>query len=220
LGSGIESEGRKKKGFAMRRKRKQFRNSYWKRDCGCLTFRDMREASDEALPGQCFECSKKRIGEAIRFLRFGKPPSSGKSFDYRDKRAERGVSVYELGPDGKPILQGWHFGITERPAYLGKGRIVGFGSDGEPVVKILGKLKRTKYAENRGKNPRLPGKRGKSRRFVWKGRYAVPRTIMTKRSRVPVRYLRRKEIAVLRKQEKKRFRRALRTVKRIIKSEI
>ena|SRR5687767_15718689 len=111
--------------------------TYWIRDCAHTSLRDAwGKGSDEKLSGLCAECRAGRIGEVIQFVRHGQPPASGDSRNHRDGFAEGGVSVYEL-KDGQPQYTGWHFGIAERPAYAGKGRIVGWGSDGEPLVEIL-----------------------------------------------------------------------------------
>lgn len=77
----------------------------------------------------------KQIGDVIDFVRHGEPPKSGVSTNKRDSTAEEGVSVYMLH-DGEPEYVGWHFGMWHRPAYSGKGTIVAWGSDGEPIVKI------------------------------------------------------------------------------------
>jgi len=77
-----------------------------------------------------------RLGEVIRFARHGAPPAGGCSRNHREQTGEAGVSVYEI-VDGDTQYTGWWYGIAERPLYLGTGRIVGWGSDGEPLVEIL-----------------------------------------------------------------------------------
>jgi hypothetical protein len=110
-------------------------SSWYIRDCGHETLRDPWGTDEpEPLSGLCWECCKARIGEMIEFVRYGEPPSS-QSFNYRDGTYEEGVSVYEL-VEGKPHYVGWYFNITDRPEYKGTGKIVGWGSDGEPVVQI------------------------------------------------------------------------------------
>jgi hypothetical protein len=32
---------------------------------------------------------------------------------------------------------GWYFGFTDRPRHEGIGRVVGYGPDGEPLVRVL-----------------------------------------------------------------------------------
>lgn len=89
------------------------------------------------VPGLCLECRTARIGEVIDFVRYGSIPESGSSCNHRDRTSEGGVSVYEVR-DGHPVYVGWYFGIIEREVVIrGRGRIVGWGSDGEPLVEIL-----------------------------------------------------------------------------------
>jgi DNA-binding transcriptional regulator YiaG len=92
-----------------------------------------REASVDSL---CRECRAARVGETITFLRFGSIPGSGVSTNHRDRTAEEGVSVYEI-VRGKVDLVGWYFDFLSRPAFRGRGVIVGWGSDGEPLVRVL-----------------------------------------------------------------------------------
>lgn len=111
--------------------------TYWIRDCGHESLRDpWGNGGNDRLSGLCADCKDARIGEVIQFVRHGKPPTSGVSQNHRDRTAEEGVSVYEI-VNGAPLYVGWHFGISERPAYAGRGRIVGWGSDGEPLVGII-----------------------------------------------------------------------------------
>lgn len=77
------------------------------------------------------------IGDTIRFVRFGDLPRGGKSWNYRDQVPEVGVSVYLLDENDEPVLVGWSFDIVKRPAYAGRGEILGWGSDGEPVVRVI-----------------------------------------------------------------------------------
>jgi hypothetical protein len=112
---------------------------WWQRDCGHRETRDMSgdERLTSHLKGLCDECKNKRIGEVIEFARYGKPHSSGCSWNHRDKISEPGISVYEI-VKGRIEHVGWYFGFEEsRPLYTGKGRIVGWGSDGEPLVEII-----------------------------------------------------------------------------------
>lgn len=88
------------------------------------------------LDALCAACRDARIGDVIPFVRHGQVPSGGASRNHRDGTAEAGVSVYEVVA-GETKYCGWHFDIAERPVYRGTGRIVGWGSDGEPLVQIL-----------------------------------------------------------------------------------
>lgn len=109
---------------------------YYVRDCGHKTMKAMwGTGEDTPLSGLCLECREARIGQVIEFVRYGKPPVSGVSQNHRDGYAESGVSVYEV-VNGEPQYVGFHFGFLSRPAYVGKGVIVGWGSDGEPLVEI------------------------------------------------------------------------------------
>lgn len=111
-------------------------STWYIRDCGHETLKDMWSSGDAiTLSGLCLACSTARIGETINFLRYGKPPLSGVSRNHADGIAEEGLSVYELVAGG-PIYVGFYYGFMSRPAYIGKGRIVGWGSDGEPLVKV------------------------------------------------------------------------------------
>jgi hypothetical protein len=114
----------------------------WLMSCG-HSDRDETSGPDreETLRRPCYACRQKRIGQAIRFLRFGDVPESGESFNHRDRTAEEGVSVYEIA-EGRAEMTGFYFGFLDRPAYRGTGVIVGWGSDGEPLVSQVSRLRR------------------------------------------------------------------------------
>ena len=115
-------------------------------ECGhklsvCENWKD--EDQIEEIPGCCYPCRLQRIGSEIEFVRYGNFPA-GSSVNHITKEAEGGVSVYEI-KDGRLQLVGFHFGITERrTAFRGTGRIVGWGSDGEPLVEVLTSKKLSK----------------------------------------------------------------------------
>lgn len=120
---------------------------YYLRDCGCHEFAgewrgEPREAI-KPLKGLCHECRKERIGASIEFVRFGSVPAEGRSRNHRDGTDEAGVSVYEI-KDGAIEFVGFHFDFVDRPAYRGTGVIVGWGSDGEPLVRPVDVRKLTK----------------------------------------------------------------------------
>ena len=82
----------------------------------------------------------------MTYIRFGMPPENGFSTNHLTHELEKGVSVYEaVERDGVllPIFPSlkrsaavslaW---VLDRPCYLVAGEIVGFGSDGEPLMKI------------------------------------------------------------------------------------
>ncbi len=103
-------------------------------DCGCTDIGRPWGSETTRVSGLCLRCKAARIGEEIDFARYGDAPE--RSYNHRDDVAEEGVSVYEL-IDGEPRLVGWYFEIILRQQYRGRGVIVGWGSDGEPLVKIL-----------------------------------------------------------------------------------
>jgi hypothetical protein len=108
---------------------------WWLYSCGHFDSRtDYGTGCYFRLDYECPACKKLRVGTTIEFIRYGKPPKH--SYDHRDKHSLRGVSVYEVGHDGQPLHVGWHFEFLSRPAYRGRGEIVGWGPDGEPLVKI------------------------------------------------------------------------------------
>jgi hypothetical protein len=114
----------------------------WVMGCGCReTDGTSGPAREVTLRGLCTDCRAARIGQTIRFLRFGHLPASGASFNHRDRTSEEGVSVYEV-IRGRADLVGWHFDFLGRVAYRGTGVIVGWGSDGEPLVAEVSSLRR------------------------------------------------------------------------------
>lgn len=89
---------------------------------------------------------------AVRgYVRYGKPPVGGRSYNYRDNFYENGVSAYNalFYADGSyRIIRDnavQDFGCisydAQRPAYRIWGKCLGTGSDGEPVLKV------TKYTK-------------------------------------------------------------------------
>lgn len=115
----------------------------WKHTCGHTSTRDPWGRGETAIHTVCDDCRQARIGQTIQFARYGKAPASGTSTNHREGTAEIGVSVYEIIA-GAIQHVGWHFGITDRALYLGTGVIVGWGSDGEPLVKVVAIKKATK----------------------------------------------------------------------------
>lgn len=79
--------------------------------------------------------SKKRKpakGERVRFIRYGEIVSN--STNWTDNRPEAGMSVYSLAADGA-AEQTVRSEFSDRDnAYIGTGTVVGYGSDGEPLV--------------------------------------------------------------------------------------
>jgi hypothetical protein len=80
----------------------------------------------------------------VKFLRFGELPSDGKSFNYKDRYAEKGISCIPYKKKGNKhlidftdISSSAFFigGFHKRAAYILEGDIVGRGSDNEPLIK-------------------------------------------------------------------------------------
>jgi hypothetical protein len=78
------------------------------------------------------------------YLRFGRPPQGGRSRNHRDGLLEAGVSVYRgairadgqvrfLMADGALGTYG-SFAASSDPLYIVRGRELGVGSDGEPLL--------------------------------------------------------------------------------------
>lgn len=118
----------------------------WKHTCGHTSTRDPWGRGETAIHTVCDDCRAARIGQTIPFARYGKAPASGKSTNHREQTQEAGLSVYEI-VNGKIEHVGWHFGITDRALYLGTGVIVGWGSDGEPLVRVVAIKKATKQQQ-------------------------------------------------------------------------
>lgn len=87
--------------------------------------------------------------EEPRYVRFGKPPKYGRSYDRWTERYLRGISVYPGAMDGPGLfiietsaLEGG-MGLAallavaaqDRPAFFAEGSEVGVGPDGEPLLK-------------------------------------------------------------------------------------
>jgi len=83
------------------------------------------------------------VGDIVEFVRHGNPVEF--STNHQDGTLEVGMSCYLLaGSEVKYV--GFWFDIASRPAFIGTGEVVGWGSDGEPLVKVLGKCVRaTEY---------------------------------------------------------------------------
>lgn len=79
------------------------------------------------------------------FVRYGGLPPGGRSGNHRDQVREAGVSVFrarfasaggwqvQLQSDAEHAT--W-LNVRDRPAYRVYGDVVGFGSDGEPVLRV------------------------------------------------------------------------------------
>lgn len=78
------------------------------------------------------------------FIRFGGIPKDEKSFNHRQEYYEKGVSVYnglKRGKRGVPIIPNEDainsFSVVQRVAYFVEGKVVGAGSDGEPLLRNI-----------------------------------------------------------------------------------
>lgn len=93
----------------------------------------------ERLP-QC------EVGETRMFFRCGPAPASGVSRNFREGTAEAGVSCY-WWPYATSLA-----GLAERDWYCGQGRLLGFGSDDEPIVEVAGEWVRFFTCEDKAGN--------------------------------------------------------------------
>ena len=109
----------------------------------CGHKRDYNPGHNIVTKKLCYDCRMSLVGTEISFIRFGAPPKNRCSWNYSENRPEKGVSVY-LVRDGQ-ILDSlrWEF-ADERPAYIGKGIVLGIGGDDEFVVEIITCRKATK----------------------------------------------------------------------------
>ena len=92
--------------------------------------------------------SKKRIpkiDETINFIRFGNIVE--KSKNWAEGNTEQGMSVYSLSGDGAAEQTIRTEFSENKSAFIGKGRVVGYGSDGEPLVADVGDIRKATPAE-------------------------------------------------------------------------
>ena len=110
----------------------------------------VHDETKRAAEQKAVELAMKLNGGERGFVRFGEAPKSGKSYNYRDKFFECGVSVYHavFFHDGSyEVLQHNPFELfgahsySSRPAYRLYGEEIGTGSDGEPVLKVTKSIK-------------------------------------------------------------------------------
>lgn len=92
----------------------------------CGHTRDWCDGSDIHKGNYCPSCREARIGTEIAYVRFGVPVE--RSTNWADGTSEAGMSVYEIG------VGTIRSEFLTRKAYVGKGVIVGYGSDDEPLV--------------------------------------------------------------------------------------
>lgn len=83
-----------------------------------------------------------KVGDVGQFYRAGTLPKSGFSRDYRDNRTLAGVSVYPT-----PVA-GSFAGLKDADWFTGRGKVVGTGPDGEPLIKPIGKWKKFSKAKS------------------------------------------------------------------------
>lgn len=105
---------------------------------------ETKEAAEQA------KAERERKYTEKGYVRFGKIPKGGKSYNYRDNFYEQGVSVFNamFSADGDYIIKPQNgvqlFGMYEyknRPAYRVFGKEIGVGSDGEPVLEVQRAIK-------------------------------------------------------------------------------
>jgi hypothetical protein len=101
-------------------------------------------ATQAVLDAERAASAAKAEGATPCYLRYGDPPSGGRSRDQRDGSLEAGVSVYRglLCRDGSVLLVAGRREhgaqstmISDRPLYIVDGVEIGTGSDGEPLLR-------------------------------------------------------------------------------------
>jgi hypothetical protein len=110
----------------------------------CGGYWERSHARDERYRRQELERkSGVAVGDVVKFVRHGNPVEF--STNHQDGTLEVGMSCYLL-IDSEVKYVGFWFDIASRPAFVGSGEVVGWGSDGEPLVKVVGKCVRaTEY---------------------------------------------------------------------------
>jgi hypothetical protein len=96
------------------------------------TFEEFRSFETQKLTKKSKQPLSK-IGEKIKFIRYGSPVQYSKNYITGEKYA--GMSVYELNEDGssKTTIRGEF--SDRKDVYVGEGTIVAYGDDGEPIVQ-------------------------------------------------------------------------------------
>lgn len=99
--------------------------------------------SSELGNSYCPECQGAMLGSSIQFLRCGAAPKSGYSWNNEINDHEAGLSVFQIAEGG---VVWTHDAPTfwDRPWFLGRGTVVGFGGSGEPLVEVVAIKKATK----------------------------------------------------------------------------
>jgi len=77
--------------------------------------------------------SRLKIGDSGTFYRSGDLPPGNRSRNGQTGQLEAGVSVYD-SPTASSFA-----GFADRPWFAGEGKVVAFGSDGEPIIEPTGK---------------------------------------------------------------------------------
>ena len=91
----------------------------------------------------CWDCQKALKGTEVDFIRFGKAPEDGYSYNYRESKSEPVVSAYLVQNNIVMDTIRSEF-VNKRSLYVGKGIVTGFGGDSEICVKVLKIRKATK----------------------------------------------------------------------------
>lgn len=88
-----------------------------------------------------------KIGQEIKFIRYGKPVKN--SIDWTNNQNLKGMSVYSLDDNGA-AQQTVRGEFSERKnVYIGKGKVVGYGPDDEPLVTDYTFRKATKLEDEK-----------------------------------------------------------------------
>jgi hypothetical protein len=113
------------------------------------------------------------------FWRVGKPPEGGYSYNSKDQFFEKGVSTYFF-PEATSFA-----GMGRSDWYKVKGEFVGYGSDGEPLVKVESFKKGTQREidEALSKKPKLHLLPGDSFKFPQYSNYSDRFTVRSEKRR-------------------------------------
>ncbi len=76
----------------------------------------------------CYDCQQAMIGTRQNVVRYGEIPEDGKSYNFRENRAEDGVSCYLTSMRPRPEF------VENRKRQEFSAIIIGWGGDDEPLI--------------------------------------------------------------------------------------
>ena len=101
---------------------------------------DVLDAAGKSLVDLEIKVGYQDCKKPTHFLRYGIPPKNGRSFNFRDQIQEKGIScfvgVFEKGK-WELVGEGRSPWFSSRPLFVSPydpSKVVGIGSDGEPLV--------------------------------------------------------------------------------------